>query len=146
MGRKDPLRAPKRAYLGRKELFWFIFMLIKNILKTHNVMTKNCVQEGGGTHLVFVVGRRRSPVPPDLNYRRSLRVLSLVREASLLMEFDNLIWGFNMGPRFPSIGFNRTDTFLSLILKTPMPKNIAQIISYSKYDYFLKTRSHYNQR
>ena len=29
--------------------------------------------------------------------------------------FDNLIWGFNLGPRFPSIGINRTDTFLSLI-------------------------------
>ena len=30
--------------------------------------------------------------------------------------FDNLIWGFNLGPRFPSIGLNKTDTFLSLII------------------------------
>ena len=29
--------------------------------------------------------------------------------------FDNLIWGCNLGPRFPSIGLNRTNTFLSLI-------------------------------
>ena len=32
--------------------------------------------------------------------------------------FDNLIWGFNLGPRFPSIGLNRTTvaiTFVSLI-------------------------------
>ena len=95
--------------------------------------------------------------------------------------FDNLIWGFNLGPRFPSIGLNRTTvaiTFVSLIrvdhenLKllrpktkinkiwtiwtnfdspwapkwTPMPKNIAQIISYSKYDYILKIWGHYDQR
>ena len=32
--------------------------------------------------------------------------------------FDNLIWGFNLGPIWePSIGLNRTDTFLSLITK-----------------------------
>ena len=30
--------------------------------------------------------------------------------------FDNQIWGFNLGPRFPSIGLNRTDTFLSIII------------------------------
>jgi len=51
--------------------------------------------------------------------------------------FNNLIWGFNLGPRLPSIGLNRTDTFLSLITVDHENSIFNSILVY-----FLQTYKH----
>ena len=63
-------------------------------------------------------GYDRLFIPQNMNIISTRAIIDRMSATALRNSkeaFDNLIWGFNLGPRFPSIGLNRTDTFLSLI-------------------------------